>query len=222
MDLSAPEIRVLGCLIEKQRTTPDAYPLTLNALRLACNQATNREPVVAYDEATVRDAATKLERRRLARFTSGYGSRAAKYRHLLSEQLALPTGELALLAILMLRGAQTAAELRSRSARLHSFANAAAVDEALDQLRGRGLAIQLARRPGEREQRYAHQIGEDAQVIERAQRYAHQIGEDAPVTAQKSEGLPSEGLDQRVDRLERQVAELREALGRVEATRASS
>ena len=95
MELTPVEIRVLGCLVEKQRTTPDAYPLSLNALRLACNQSTNRDPVVDYDEATVRDAAQRLGRQRLARLASGAGSRATKYRHLLDETLGLAPDELA-------------------------------------------------------------------------------------------------------------------------------
>src|SRR5579862_2403919 len=102
MDADPVEIRVLGCLIEKQRTTPDAYPLSLNGLRLACNQATNREPVVEYDEAT---------------------SRAAKFRHLLGDALGLDDRELAVLAVLMLRGPQTPGELRSRAERLQRFSS---------------------------------------------------------------------------------------------------
>src|SRR6266550_6668697 len=102
MDADPVEIRVLGCLIEKQRTTPDAYPLSLNALRLACNQATNRDPVVEYDEAGIRIALHRLERRGLVRLASGAGSRAAKYRHLLAEALPMDDGERAILCVLML------------------------------------------------------------------------------------------------------------------------
>ena len=119
VDLSAPEIRVLGCLLEKQRTTPDAYPLSLNALRLACNQATNRDPVTEYDEAVIRDALHRLSRRRWTRLASGAGSRAPKYRHLLDEALGLPEDELVVLCVLMLRGAQTPGELKQRTERLH-------------------------------------------------------------------------------------------------------
>ena len=126
MDLTAAEIRVLGCLIEKQRTTPDTYPLTLNALRAACNQSTNRDPVVAYDEATIRDAITRLHRRRWARLSSGAGSRTSKYRHLLDEALTRAPDELAVLCVLMLRGAQTPGELKARCDRLHPFADLAA------------------------------------------------------------------------------------------------
>jgi uncharacterized protein len=161
VDLSAPEIRVLGCLLEKQRTTPDAYPLSLNALRLACNQATNRDPVTEYDEAIIRDALHRLSRRRWARLASGAGSRAPKYRHLLDEALGLPQDELAVLCVLMLRGPQTPGELKQRTERLHPVADLAAVLDALDRLIGRDLAQRLARRPGQKEERYAHLLGDD-------------------------------------------------------------
>jgi uncharacterized protein YceH (UPF0502 family) len=114
-DADAAELRVLGCLIEKQRTTPDAYPLSLNALRLACNQSTNRDPIVDYDESAIRDALERLSRRRWVRLASGAGSRAVKYRHLFDEALHLDGGEIALLCVLMLRGPQTVNELRTRT-----------------------------------------------------------------------------------------------------------
>src|SRR4051794_26032797 len=107
MDLDPVEVRILGCLIEKQRTTPDQYPLSLNALRLACNQSTNRDPVVNYDEDTIRGGLHRLGRRRYTRLTSGHSSRAAKYRHLLDDELHLDPAEQAVLAVLMLRGPQT-------------------------------------------------------------------------------------------------------------------
>ena len=161
VDLSAPEIRVLGCLLEKQRTTPDAYPLSLNALRLACNQATNRDPVTEYDEAIIRDALHRLSRRRWARLASGAGSRAPKYRHLLDEALGLPEDELAVLCVLMLRGAQTPGELKQRTERLHPLADLSAVLDALERLIGRELAERLPRRPGQKEERYTHLLSED-------------------------------------------------------------
>jgi uncharacterized protein YceH (UPF0502 family) len=161
MDLTAAEIRVLGCLLEKQRTTPDTYPLTLNALRAACNQATNRDPVVAYDEATIRDAVTRLSRRRWARLASGAGSRASKYRHLLDESLTRAPDELAVLCVLMLRGAQTPGELKGRTERLAPFADLAAVHTTLDRLIERELVEQLPRRPGQKEERYAHRLSDD-------------------------------------------------------------
>src|SRR5438552_3746608 len=107
MGPDAVELRVLSCLVEKQLTTPDAYPLTLNSLRLACNQSTNRDPVVDYDEGTIRDALDRLRRRGWTRFAGGAGSRAAKYRHLLDEALSLSGAEISVLAVLMLRGPQT-------------------------------------------------------------------------------------------------------------------
>jgi len=161
MDLSAAEIRVLGCLLEKQRTTPDAYPLTLNALRAACNQSTNRDPVVAYDEATIREAITRLSRRRWARLASGAGSRASKYRHLLDESLTRAPDELAVLCVLMLRGPQTPGELKGRTERLHSFPDLGAVHATLERLIDRELVEQLPRRPGQKEERYAHRLSDD-------------------------------------------------------------
>jgi uncharacterized protein len=162
VDLSAPEIRVLGCLLEKQRTTPEAYPLSLNALRLACNQSTNRDPVTTYDEQVVRDALHRLSRRRWARLASGPGSRAPKYRHLLDEALGLPEDELAVLCVLMLRGPQTPGELKQRTERLHPLADLSAVIDALERLIERELAVRLQRRPGQKEERYAQLLGEDA------------------------------------------------------------
>ncbi len=161
MDLTPAEIRVLGCLIEKQRTTPDTYPLTLNALRAACNQSTNRDPVVAYDEPTIREAVTRLHRRRFARLSSGAGSRTAKYRHLLDETLTRAPDELAVLCVLMLRGAQTPGELKARCDRLHPIADLAAVHTTLERLIERELVEQLPRRPGQKEERYAHRLSDD-------------------------------------------------------------
>src|SRR5437588_5749166 len=117
-ELTPAEQRVLGCLIEKRWTTPDQYPLSLNGLRLAANQLTNRDPVTDYDEATIREAAQRLSRYGLARLASGHGSRAAKYRHLAEEALSLDRQPLAVLAVLLLRGPQTGGELKSRSERM--------------------------------------------------------------------------------------------------------
>ena len=150
------EIRVLGCLVEKQRTTPDAYPLTLNGLRLACNQSTNRDPVVDYDEKEIRAALERLARRRLVRLASGHTTRATKYRHLLDDTLSLDSASLALLAVLMLRGPQTPGELKQRTERLHRFADLTAIEDGLHSLAGRGLVQQLDRRPGQKEERYTH------------------------------------------------------------------
>src|SRR4051812_47069692 len=159
MDLDAVEIRVLGCLIEKQHTTPDAYPLSLNALRLACNQSTNRHPVVDYDEQTVVEALRRLALRGWTRLASGAGSRARKYRHLLDQAFGLDAAELALLAVLMLRGPQTPGELKQRAQRLHDFADLAAVQATLEQLVGRDQVARHERQPGQKEDRYEQLLG---------------------------------------------------------------
>ncbi len=158
--LDAAELRVLGCLIEKQRTTPDHYPLSLNSLRLACNQSTNRDPVTDYDESQVRTAVQRLGQIGWARLASGPGSRTAKYRHLFDEALALDSAETALLALLFLRGPQTVAELKTRSERLHRFADNDEVSATLAQLDSRELAHLLPRRPGQREERWTHLFAE--------------------------------------------------------------
>ncbi|HEY8776565.1 MAG TPA: YceH family protein [Gaiellaceae bacterium] len=154
MDADAVEIRVLGCLIEKQRTTPDAYPLSLNSLRLACNQATNRDPVVAYEEREIKAALDRMSNRGWARFASGVSSRALKYRHLLDEALQLSGPEVSLLGVLMLRGPQTVGELKQRSERLQRFESIAEVAETLDALSQRELVERLERRPGQKEERW--------------------------------------------------------------------
>jgi uncharacterized protein YceH (UPF0502 family) len=196
--VDAVELRVLGCLIEKQQTTPDQYPLSLNALRLACNQATNRDPVVEYDEETIRDGLTRLSRRDWVRLASGRGSRAVKYRHLLDEALSLSADELSLLAVLMLRGPQTPGELKQRTERLHSFASLADVEQTLERLVGRELVGRLPRRAGQKEVRYAQLLGEDA----------------AGTTASPAEaGEPARDLPARMAALEERVARLEQRLG---------
>jgi uncharacterized protein len=160
----AVEIRVVACLVEKQRTTPDVYPLSLNALRLACNQSTNRDPVVDYDEATVSDALRRTALRGWTRLASGQGSRARKYRHLLPEALDLDRGELAVLAVLMLRGAQTPGELKGRTERLEGFTDLAAVQEVLERLIDRGFVVRHPRRPGQKEDRYEQVLGGEGEL----------------------------------------------------------
>jgi uncharacterized protein len=206
MDLLAAEVRVLGSLLEKQRTTPDAYPLTLNSLRLACNQSTNRDPVVQYSEAEVRDALQRLERRGLVRFASGAGSRAAKFRHLLSERLPMDDGEQAMMCVLMLRGAQTPGELKQRADRLHEFSALAEVQQTLEQLIGRELVRRLQRQPGQKEERYAHLLGEEQEAVEPS----------APPPEMRSAVPRSEELrelQERVARLEDELASLKAKLG---------
>jgi uncharacterized protein YceH (UPF0502 family) len=214
VDLSPPEIRVLGALVEKQRLTPDAYPLSLKSLRLAANQSTSRDPVVDYDEATVRDALARLARRRFTRLASGAGSRAAKYRHLLDEALGLAPGEMAVLAVLMLRGAQTPGELRQRTERMHHFADQASLQEALDGLVERELALRLPRRPGQKEERYAHRLGDDAT----GDVAAPALAAAAPAAPAPAAAAPARAdEDGRLERLERELAELREEVASLRA-----
>jgi uncharacterized protein YceH (UPF0502 family) len=161
VDADAVELRVLGCLIEKQRTTPDVYPLSLNALRLACNQSTNRDPVVEYDKPEIRAALERLSHRGWARLASGPGSHAVKYRHLFDEAVGVSGPEISVLAGLMLRGAQTIGELKQRTERLYPFASLAEVDETLHGLAQRELVARLARRPGQKEERWEQLLGSD-------------------------------------------------------------
>lgn len=203
MDLLATEIRVLGCLLEKQATTPEGYPLSLNALRAACNQSTNRDPVVEYDDATVRDALNRLGQRRFTRLTSGPGSRAPKFRHLLDESLPLPRPARAVLTVLMLRGPQTPGELKQRADRLNPFPDLGSVHEALETLIDQELAQQLARRPGQKEERYGHLLGDDAY--------------EAPSLQQAAMAPPAAPDDDRLVRLEAEVAALREEVRELQA-----
>jgi uncharacterized protein len=205
VDADAVELRVLGCLVEKQRTTPDQYPLSLNALRLACNQSTNREPVVDYDEGTIRSALDRLGQRGWTRLASGPTSRVAKFRHLLEEALDLRPSQLALLAVLMLRGPQTVGELRTRSERLYPFPGTDDVELTLMELAERELVERLGRRPGEREERWTQLLGETAETAEAAP--------DGPPSATAHQPH-SPALEERVERLEREVAELRRLLER--------
>jgi uncharacterized protein YceH (UPF0502 family) len=195
--MSPEELRVLGCLLEKQRTTPDTYPLTLNALRAACNQSTNREPVVSYDDETIRDALERLRRRGFTRLTSYHGSRAAKYRHLLDEALQIAPDEQALLTVMMLRGPQTPGELLARTDRLHHFADSGALHAVLDRLQQRELVARYERRPGQREDRYGHLLGDEDETP------------PPPPVPIAAPAPPAPPADDRLDRLEREVAELR-------------
>jgi uncharacterized protein len=204
VDADPVEIRVLGSLVEKQRTTPDAYPLSLNSLRLACNQSTNRDPVVDYDEATIRAALERLGRRGWTRLASGPGSRAAKYRHLLDEALRLSPSELSVLAVLMLRGPQTPGELKSRSERLYPVSSLADVEEVLGRLTERELVARQPRRPGQKEERYAQLLGGAAEPAEAPP-------SPAPATDGTGDDRVAE-LEARVERIEDELASLRAAV----------
>lgn len=206
MEPDAVEIRVLGCLIEKQHTTPDVYPLSLNSLRLACNQATNREPVVDYDEQDVVEALRRLALRGWTRLASGAGSRARKYRHLLDDAFGLDEAEVSLLAVLMLRGSQTPGELKQRGQRLHDFSALEGVQDTLERLVERGLVARHARRPGQKEDRYEQLLGgRTNQPEEEAVPVVTEDGAEPEV----EELTPAED---RLTRLEREVGELRSEL----------
>jgi uncharacterized protein len=211
VDLSPEEIRVLGCLLEKQRTTPDAYPLTLNALRAACNQSTSRDPIVSYDDDTIRDALRRLGHRRFTRLASG--ARAPKYRHLLDEALPMSEPERAVLTVMMLRGPQTLNELRTRTERMHPFASGDEIVQTLDALAARGLAEHVGRRPGQKEGRYRQLMGEDA-ADEEAPATAPVAREPAAVPPPPPPPAPAPApvADDRVERLEREIASLRAEL----------
>jgi uncharacterized protein YceH (UPF0502 family) len=202
MNLSKSETRVLGCLLEKQITTPDIYPLTLNSLRLACNQSTNRDPVVDYDDTVLRDALHRLERRGYVRLASGRGSRTPKYRHLLAEALPLTGDEHAVLCVLLLRGPQTPGELKQRTERMHAFADLETVHDTLVSLTAHELVRRLDRRPGQKEERYEHLLSEDSEDEHRP----------SAVTVAPSANGETVNLEERVAILERAVAELRASI----------
>ncbi|MBJ7458138.1 MAG: YceH family protein [Thermoleophilaceae bacterium] len=200
-DLDPVELRILGCLLEKQRTTPDTYPLTLNAVRLACNQSTNRDPVVEYDEDLIHDTLQKLHRRELTRAAGGHGSRSSKYRHLVPETLGLSEPEQALLAVLLLRGDQTPGELKTRTERLNGFEDLDAVELTLGELAAGGYVQKLERRPGEKQVRYRHLLGGDVSAAESA---------PVAVVSERTDEIAE--LKAAVARLELEVAELRALL----------
>lgn len=206
MELSHEEIRVLGCLVEKQLTTPQQYPLTLNALTLACNQSSNRYPVVSYDERTAEAAVTSAKSKGLARFVHpSHGRSALRYAHMLEEALDVDSRQLALLSTLMLRGAQTPGELRSRTERMEKFEDLSDVERELFRLaeRAQPLVVKLERRPGQKEVRFAHMLG--GSVFE-----SPEVSTDE-VTESHREPLDSgRGPNDREDSLAEKVAQLRE------------
>ena len=212
----AAELRVLGVLIEKQRTTPDAYPLSLNGVRLATNQTTGREPVVDYDDETIRDALARLVRRGWARLASGPGSRVTKYRHLLDEALSLGAPELSVLALLMLRGAQTPGELRQRTERLHHFATLEELDALLETLAERRLIVRFERRPGQKEARWhlGDDFANDTTPDARNTNSPASSGEWAETVARPASD-PAAELEMRVASLERDLSELRSLVARL-------
>ncbi len=202
--LNSEEMRVLGALMEKEITTPDYYPMTLNALRNACNQRSCREPVIAYDESTIVRALDSLREKNLVALFSGAGSHTLKYKQRLTENFFFPPEERAILCELLLRGAQTPGELRTRAERMHPFQALSEVEAALDELRVRPdgpWVMQLPRQPGRKEARYMHLLG----------------GEDFAAVAADAESPTVESRGERksseLDALREEVRQLRGELG---------
>jgi uncharacterized protein YceH (UPF0502 family) len=213
MQLSALEIRVVGCLIEKAITTPDQYPLSLNALTSACNQRSNRDPVLDLDERTVQETLNSLAQKHLILERSGFGSRVPKYQHRFCNtgfgSLEFTPQATAILCELMLRGPQTPGELRARASRMASFKDVAEVEDTLQALASREdgpFVVRLPREPGRRESRYAHLFG-DAPAAGAAE-------DLTPASTESGEAA----LAERVERLERLVAELQAELAALRRT----
>lgn len=202
MNLTANEARVLGCLIEKDITTPDNYPLSLNSLMNACNQKSNRDPVMTVDESSVLSALDGLNQLNLAGTASGADSRVTKYEHRVYDTLKLGRREVAIMCELLIRGPQTPGELRGRAERMHKFEDITDVHSTLQRLMqwDPPLVAMLPRQPGTKESRYAHLMSGEV--------------ESAPIPATEHRAAPKEDHD-RVARLEQQVAEMRTELDEV-------
>ncbi len=207
--LTTTEARVIGCLLEKEKTTPEQYPLSLNGLTLACNQKSSREPVMALTESDVQQTLDSLSKKRLVAEQTGFGSRVVKYTHRFCNTefsaLQLSQGQVAIMCLLLLRGPQTAGELRTRSNRLHSFTDVAEVDEALNQLAALEPALvkQLPREPGKRESRFTELVSELGQ---------NQQTDTAPAPITSAATATDSDLQQRVSQLEAEVAALKTQL----------
>ena len=209
MQLTPTEARVLGALIEKEITTPEYYPLSLNALVNACNQKNNREPVMALDEVEVRQALHGLEDEHLAGPVRG-DSRVPKYEHHVQEVFNFTRGEIAIVCVLLLRGPQTPGELRGRTERIYSFDELSDVQNVLQRLMARepALVTVLPRQPGTKEARYAHLLSGDVQGFESASASAYATASSSPVHAAEDAEL-----QERVNQLEAEVAALSRELG---------
>jgi uncharacterized protein YceH (UPF0502 family) len=206
--LSDEEVRVLGCLVEKEVTVPDAYPLTLNSLRTACNQSSSRDPVVSYDDLTIQRCLDAMKASGYVRFVHpAHGERATKFRHVADERLGLDRAQLAVLSVLMLRGPQTSGELRTRTDRQHAFESVTAVEAVLAGLsvREEPLVVELPRLPGHHQTRWAHLLAGPVDV--------DALAAAAPMAVPRSIG----GSPDRVATLEATVAALEERLARLEA-----
>jgi uncharacterized protein YceH (UPF0502 family) len=202
--LDAEEIRVLGALMEKAKTTPDYYPMTINGLTAACNQKTSRKPVVNYDEETVVLTLDKLKKRGLVSTATGGSSRAVKYKHNFAIVFEVIPAEVAIICLLLLRGPQTPGELNTNSGRLYEFESIEEVQQVLEKLAGSEMPylVQLPRRPGQKEARYMHLLSGIPEVTE---------DEDADESIPRS----NSGLESRVEKLEQDLAQLQEAFDKL-------
>lgn len=204
-NLNAVETRILGCILEKERTTPENYPLSLNSLTLACNQATNRDPVVSFDEKQVEAGLNSLREKKLATVIFGAGSRVQKYRHNLPDHYSFDQRDIAILCVLMLRGPQTPGELRARTERLHSFDRLEEVESQIEELsKGDAPLVKiLPARPGQKERRYVQLFSAESL----SEQPPGEVSPDAFVEEAVAKAPAS-----RVDTLENEVAALKAEL----------
>jgi uncharacterized protein YceH (UPF0502 family) len=195
--LTETEARIVGCLIEKQLTTPEYYPLTLNAIIAACNQKTNREPVVAYSEGIVQKSLDDLREKNIVYVFYGSTSRVVKYKHILDKVYELDEREVAIVCVLLLRGAQTLGELRERTGRLYEFSGLGEVNETLDGLmrRDEPIVVKLERQAGQKEVRYAHLLSGEVEIT----------GDNLP----QNKTIDAATENERIEKLEREVENLR-------------
>lgn len=206
--LNEAEVRVLGALVEKQVTTPEYYPLTLNALTQACNQKNNRNPVVTFNEATVTEAVETLRAKNLVYLFYGSTSRVPKYKHMMAEVFGLSSQELAVMCVLMLRGPQTVGELRGRTDRLYDFSGLQEVEETLNSLSAKepqSLVIKLPRQAGQKEIRYAHLLSGEIDVASQPESEYSQ----AATASHPSKSDRLSALEQEVESLRAEVNSLR-------------
>ncbi len=233
MDLDPEEVRVVGCLVEKELATPQSYPLSLNSLQLACNQSTNRDPVVRYDEHVVEEALGRLRQRGLTRVVHSRSNRVPKYRHVLDEVWGLDRPQLAVLAVLALRGPQTLGELKQRTERMSPFHDLGEVEAVLAQLAAHEpepLAVRLERRPGQKDARYTSLIGAEApegvtapsqaasEPVPSNQSQGYQVLDSGSAAPSRSPGSPAPvdrdelaEVRDHVDRLSAEISDLRSA-----------
>jgi uncharacterized protein YceH (UPF0502 family) len=209
--LNETEVRVLGSLVEKQVTTPDYYPLTLNALLHACNQISNRDPAVQYDEQTVMGAVDTLRAKNLVYIFYGADSRVPKYKHMMSEVFSLSASELAAMCVLMLRGPQTVGEIRGRTGRLYEFADLREAEATLDGLthRDEALVAKLPRQAGRKEARYAHLLAGLPAVEESGEEQTATAPASRTFSSRAQEGERITRLEAEVERLSGELAEMR-------------